>query len=75
VSVGKYIVNFATAMPDVNYAVVTGVNQSNAITTKVQNGTQMYDFLTGSVTVLTGTINEATSNLTDFTGVFTAVFR
>jgi hypothetical protein len=72
---GDYTVNFTTAMQDANYSVAAGIDQSNTITSKVQNGTQMFNFTTGSFTILTGTINEAATSLTDFNGVFVHVFR
>ena len=74
-NVGNYTVNIDIDMADTSYAVVAGIDQSNVITTKVQNGTQMLDFTAGSFRILTGTINEAATTLTDFTGVFVAVFR
>jgi hypothetical protein len=72
---GTYTVNLSTSMADANYAVVVSVNQSFTSADKPQNGSVAFNQAVGSFQLCTGTINEASTSLTNFTGVYACVFR
>jgi len=69
---GDYTVNFTTAMSDSNYAVTVGYDASPSSDTRSTHTFDMYNFLTGSVRVLT---SGASITAADFPYVFLAIFR
>jgi hypothetical protein len=76
---GDYTVNFSTAMPDVNYAVVgstcsdTSTDGRCVLTTRGTSGGGATDQLTTSVRILTAYTNGSATR--DFGSVYCSVFR
>jgi len=67
--VGNYTVNFTTALPDANYAVVGSINNNNS-----SCGFTPTALATGTTRIVTTTVNPTTSYV-DFSIVTVSIFR
>ena len=72
---GKYQVNFATNLPDTDYAAHVTIDQSITSYAKPQNGTISFGYTVSSFSICTGTINELVTSFNDYNGIYVSVFR
>lgn len=74
-SVGDYTVNFTTALPDANYAVITGIGQTSSGTAQTIR-TKLVSSDTGAPSLKTTTqVELVTGGLNEMSEIYISVFR